>query len=177
MYLNTLFLTVICIVSAGELREIVVESPAAVVVAVSVARRGVPADGGQWKKRKGVDSSGTSRTQTGPNTGRTLPDVTLFRSLFCTPACIFPSCFVLNCTQSGMAGLGTSAGISSFITWSTCSGHRSLNSLRTFATYTGARKNNPPNRRLLGRTATVTSPSTIPRVRFLISRVSSSWLR
>ena len=67
-----------------------------------------------------------------------------------------------------MAGLATSAGISSFITWSACSGHRSLNGIRTLATYTGAHKGNIPNRRLLGRTATIIGSSSIPRVRFSI---------
>lgn len=73
-----------------------------------------------------------------------------------------------------MAGLATSASISSFITWGTCSGHRSLNGIRTLATYAGTRKSNTPNRSLLNRTATVSGPSPISRVRFSISLVSSS---
>lgn len=67
-----------------------------------------------------------------------------------------------------MAGLATSASISSFVTWSTCSGHRSLNGIRTLVTYTGARKSNLPNCRLLDRTATINGPSAVPRVRLSI---------
>jgi hypothetical protein len=112
-------------------------------------------------------TEGGGRTQTRPNTGRTCRSLTLalFRSLLCTLACTFSTCFVFNRNPGGMAGLATSASISSFITWSACSGHRSLNGIRTLTTYTGARKSNLPNRRLLGRT--ITGSSQIPKVRFV----------
>lgn len=65
-----------------------------------------------------------------------------------------------------MAGLATSASISSFISWSTCSGHRSLAGLRSLATHAGTRRSNIANRRLLDRTATVTGASQIHKRHF-----------
>ena len=74
----------------------------------------------------------------------------------------------MSSLQLNLCGPAISAGISSFITWSGCSGHRSLNDIRTLAAYTGTHKDNIPNRRLLGRTATIIGSSSIPRVRFSI---------
>ena len=86
------------------------------------------------------------------------------------PACIF--CSVFNRNPGVMAGLATSAGISSFITWSTCSGHRSLTCLRSLTTYTGARRGHLATHRPLDKAVTVNGPSQISRVCFSISRVS-----
>lgn len=72
---NTQLLTVIAIASVGELRQIVVEPPKTTRagVVVNVVRWAVQSvgsiDGGQWRKRKGIDSSETGWTQTRPNTG------------------------------------------------------------------------------------------------------------
>ena len=123
-------------------------------------------DGGKWVRRE------QGGTQTGPNTGRTCHFHRL-HSLFCTPGRTLP-CFIFNRSPGVMAGLPTSASISSFITWSTCSGHRSLHGLRSFATFAAARRSNLPNRGVLDRTSITTGPSQNFRVRSLISRVSPS---
>jgi len=113
-------------------------------------------------------------TQTRPNTGRTCHPVTLTLPLSALYSCLCLLFLRFNRNPGGMAGLATSASISSFITWSACSSHRSLNGIRTLTTYAGARKTLPPNRRLLDRTVTATGPSQIHRVCIPISCVSPS---
>ena len=141
------------------------------VVAVNVVHWGVQtagaAGGGQWRERKGVGRVEYKQDQTPERVVVLALTLALSRSLLCTLACVFSSCFVFNCNPGGMAGLATSASISSFITWSACSGHRSLHGIRTLTIYTGARKSNLPSRRLLARTATITGAPPIPRVRLL----------
>ena len=171
-------MTVIDIGSVGELRKIVVESPTATRVVAVVVVNAMVKDRKVLNEAGGSDGTGWigrewGRIQTRPNTGRKLSESdpeTLVSSLFFTLACIF--CSVFNRNPGVMAGLATSAGISSFITWSTCSGHRSLTCLRSLTTYTGARRGHLATHRPLDKAVTVNGPSQISRVRFSISRVS-----
>jgi hypothetical protein len=104
--LNALFLTVIGVAPVGELRQIVVESPAttrAVIAVVNVACWGVQSldlqaevCGSSSEATEGNGFVGDGSAQTRPNTGRscrrlTTLTVTIFRSLLRTPACTFSS--------------------------------------------------------------------------------------
>ena len=117
-----------------------------------------------------MGSSGAGQNANKTKHRKDLTFLPFTRSSFCTPCCTL-RCFIFNRNLGVMAGLATSASISSFITWSTCSGHRSLNGLRSLTTYTAARRTNLPNRRVLDRAAAVTGPFQISRVCF-ISRAS-----
>lgn len=157
--------TSIGIGSVGKLRKVVVESQeTATVVVVS------------WpiRRRLGEETEGSGLVGGKVDTNKTkhrkelsFSTVYTLQSLLCTPGRTV-RCFTLNRNPGVMAGLATSAGISSFITWSTCSGHRSLNGLRSFATYAAARRSNIPNRRVLDRASHSTGPSQISRVCFTI---------
>ena len=156
---------------AGELRKIVMESQtttSVVVVNAGFVNRAGGNGGG-----RGRIPSGMRRVANKAKYRKDLSCVTsltLFRYLLCTPPVSSPASF--NPSPGVMTGLAAATSISSFITWSTCSGHRSLNGLRTLATYRGADKSYLPNRRLLYRTATVTGPSQTHRVCFLSSCIS-----
>lgn len=147
----------------GELREIVVESPTTTTAVVVVVSWRI----GEGCRRK-WEEVGSSGRRWNPNKTKHRKDFrfhrlqSFARSPHYTPCCTL-RCFVSNRNPGVMAGLATSASISSFITWSTCSGHRSLNGLRSLATYTAAHRNNL--RRVLDRATTVTGPAQISRVR------------